>query len=142
MSLLFVYGTLKNGHGRHSALEDCRMLGTARTKPLYSMFAYGGFPAVVDASCPGGQSGVSLNTSVHGELYEVPQEVIIELDRIEGVGHNLFARKLIHLDSVNLLRLPLHNEAYNLFQNQTAEAYLFMQELRGAAEIGGFWPKK
>lgn len=143
MSLLFVYGTLKNGHGRHSALESCRMLGTARTKPFYSMFAYGGFPAMVDNTCPAGQnSEVSLKTSVHGELYETSQEDFLELDQIEGVGHNLFARKLIQLESVNLFRLPLHFEAYNLLKNDKAEAYLFMQNLRGAAEIGCFWAKK
>jgi len=140
--LLFVYGTLKNGHVRNNALDQCRYLGTAITVSKYGMYHYGGFPAVIDESCPSARSGMSLDTKIHGELWEVGHDDLISLDRIEGVDSNLFNRKLIDLESVTLFRHPLSKEVWSLLENKKAEAYLFMQDLRGSAQLNGFWPRK
>jgi gamma-glutamylaminecyclotransferase len=71
---IMVYGTLKKGRGNHSLLEDCPFLGKANTLPAFTMFSLGGFPGVVAKG----------NTSIRGEIYDVLDEVLHDLDRLEG----------------------------------------------------------
>ena len=77
MSKIFVYGSLRKGGGLHPALNSSECLGTFKTKPMYSLYSLGAFPALV-------ADGL---TSVVGELYEVTNDVLSTLDRIEGHPH-------------------------------------------------------
>jgi gamma-glutamylcyclotransferase (GGCT)/AIG2-like uncharacterized protein YtfP len=141
MSVLFVYGTLKTGFNRHHALQDERYLGTAVTQPEYRMFAYGGFPALVSSQSPGADQ-MELNKSAHGEIWEVSQECLRNLDHIEGVDTNLFARLPIKLQDITLFRLPLFKSSWDMLQSQEVQSYVFMQKINGAAELEGFWARK
>lgn len=71
---VFVYGTLKQGHGNHRVLGDSPLLTTAKTSANYTMFNTGGFPAVI----PEG------TTTIQGEVYEVDETTFPRLDRLEG----------------------------------------------------------
>lgn len=79
---IFVYGTLKKGHGNHEYhLKDCRELGSAIVEGI--MFHLGGCPAI---------SLYEPFTSIHGEVYEVVWDQIIAMDQLEGVGRGFYDR--------------------------------------------------
>lgn len=114
---IFVYGTLKSGHSRNSFLKNQRYLGTALTTPEYKMFRYSSFPALVK---------VPLGNSIFGEVYEVNDSCILELDEVEGVQHGLFFRSEISLDQINLFNLPLYKRSSDLLlTSSSAVAYFF-----------------
>jgi gamma-glutamylcyclotransferase (GGCT)/AIG2-like uncharacterized protein YtfP len=70
---VFVYGTLKRGHGNHRLMTGT-FLGEDRISgKLYDLGAY---PAV------GRADGV-----VHGEVYLVDGDTMARLDRLEGIPH-------------------------------------------------------
>lgn len=71
---LFVYGTLKRGFPANHRLNGCTYLRDA-TIFGYSMYNIGRYPGIV----PGSESA-----SIEGELYDVPEEKIPELDWYEG----------------------------------------------------------
>jgi gamma-glutamylaminecyclotransferase len=72
---LFVYGTLRRGEAGHGLLRGARLLGEAKTEPEFTLLDMGEWPAVVE----GGR------TAVAGELYEVDEALLLELDRYEDV---------------------------------------------------------
>ncbi|MCK5021000.1 MAG: gamma-glutamylcyclotransferase [Candidatus Peribacteraceae bacterium] len=71
---VFVYGTLKVGHGNHRLLEGSKQLGEYTTPPKYSMYSLGGYPGVTDEG----------ETAIQGELYEVNDNTFERLDMLEG----------------------------------------------------------
>lgn len=138
MHLIFVYGTLKRGFSRNSALRNCRYLGVARTIPAYGMYAYGGFPALVDKTLAD-SSNIQATTAIFGELYEVDDLTMVELDKIECVDQNLFQRLDVSLDVVTLMTLPISKEAWKRLADKVAQAYFFKRDLSGAADCGSLW---
>lgn len=72
--LVFVYGTLKSGHGNHGVLANAgaELIGDFKTPPCYTMVSLGGFPGLVPIG----------STAVKGELWAVDN--IAPLDRLEG----------------------------------------------------------
>lgn len=77
---VFVYGTLKKGHGNHRVLGNSLFLGKAVTKEKHILTDCG-FPYMVPDSD---------GELVSGELYCVDDPAVLEgLDRLEGVryGH-------------------------------------------------------
>lgn len=74
MYKVFVYGTLKRGGRFHKALQDSTFLGEARTKHLYGAY-WNRYPVVTRKLS---------ELQVHGEVYEVDDVVLKELDQIEG----------------------------------------------------------
>lgn len=74
---LFVYGTLKQSYGNHSYfLSRAKLLGEDLTKdPEYFMNA-SGIPFVRKVEEGGNH--------IKGELYEVPEEDVPPIDRLEG----------------------------------------------------------
>jgi len=72
---LFVYGTLRRGEPGHALLCGGKLLGEATTEPEFTLLDMGEWPAVV----AGGRSAVV------GELYEVDDGLLLELDRYEDV---------------------------------------------------------
>jgi len=69
---VFVYGTLRRGLGNHGYLANSRLVGEA-TINGYEMFDYGYFPAVVKG-----------NGVIHGEIYEISDKTLKQLDTLEG----------------------------------------------------------
>ena len=88
-SLVFVYGTLKRGHGRNNFMrpQGSQFLGETKTLPLYTMHNLGSFPAIVAQG----------TTAISGEVYEVDEKTLDILDQIEG-NPNFYRRELIHTD--------------------------------------------
>ena len=84
---VFVYGTLMAGFGNSFFLQNDVFLGEGETKPEYTLYNLGHFPAMVEGG----------NTSVKGEIYEVHPQTLIWLDKLEGVAEGLYERKEITL---------------------------------------------
>eukprot|EP00735_Rhodelphis_limneticus_P002299 TRINITY_DN13115_c0_g1::TRINITY_DN13115_c0_g1_i1::g.10682::m.10682 TRINITY_DN13115_c0_g1::TRINITY_DN13115_c0_g1_i1::g.10682 ORF type:complete len:179 (-),score=21.37,sp/Q9M8T3/Y2910_ARATH/43.16/1e-16,AIG2/PF06094.7/8.9e-16,AIG2_2/PF13772.1/0.015 TRINITY_DN13115_c0_g1_i1:128-625(-) len=91
--LIFVYGTLKRGYPNYCLLENdgSKFLGTATTVEK--------FPLVVArdiyAPCLLDIPGEGFN--VKGELFAVNDEVLADLDRLEGVAVDFYRRLPIKL---------------------------------------------
>src|SRR3990167_8313550 len=86
--LIFVYGTLKKGFGNHPVLGmNARFVNTGRTCHYYVMYD-AGFPVVMK-----GEKGAPIT----GEIYDVDQETIKRLDRLESVGY-MYRRERVVLD--------------------------------------------
>jgi gamma-glutamylcyclotransferase (GGCT)/AIG2-like uncharacterized protein YtfP len=89
MTKVFVYGTLRQGECNHRRyLGSAKCLGAARTEPAYSLVDLNHFPAMID----GGTSAVV------GEVYEVTDEELAMLDRLEG-HPNFYYRTTCRLET-------------------------------------------
>lgn len=131
-TLVYIYGTLKSGHVRHSALREERYIGISKTAPKYIMYQYGSYPALTE---------VADGHKIYGELYEVSDACMMELDKIEGTANGLFARKEIELEEVTLSQLPVDEAVWIKIANKKAVAYVFqnLEKLRGARDCGQMW---
>jgi len=116
MAKIFVYGTLKRGYSRSSALQGEIFLGSAVTKPLYRMYDCGDYPGLVEA--PDG-------LCIEGELWEVSDECLKRLDEIEGVAIHLYERKPV------ILQQP--------HEREFAETYFYQQDVTGLTDCGTRW---
>ena len=74
---VFVYGTLMRGQRNDHYMQGARFLGRHRTEDIYSMFEFGGFPAV----CADGRH------AIEGELYLVSGRQFKRLDELEFYPH-------------------------------------------------------
>ena len=74
MELVFVYGTLRRGHGNHVLLEKSRLVDVGFTENKYAMYATG-IPFVND------EEEISR---IFGEVYEVSPSRLKLLDTLEG----------------------------------------------------------
>jgi len=97
---VFVYGTLKRGHGNNHVLGDSTFLGTGETVARCRLFN-SGFPVLR----PGDKNHAELNRPVRGELFEVSEETLDRLDRLEGEGRMYFRfTKFIRLDDGKVVK--------------------------------------
>lgn len=71
---VFVYGSLKQGHGNNRLLEGTEFLGVHNTECIYTMVSLGRFPGVI----PKG------DMAIKGEVYDVAPEQFERLDILEG----------------------------------------------------------
>lgn len=70
-----VYGTLKKGHGNHEyLLKDAEYVGSCKTKPNFTMYSLGGYPAVV----PEGDTPITV------EVYKVDKTTEEAVNQLEG----------------------------------------------------------
>lgn len=85
---VFVYGSLRRGEHNHRLLVDvgARYVKAARTPPHYRLLDLGSYPAAV-------RDGA---TALVGEVYDVDDAGMVELDRLEGVPR-LYRRALVGL---------------------------------------------
>lgn len=84
-SILFVYGTLKEGGENHFRLKDSKFLGNKFTKPEYKIiFVKDDWPDVKF----GGKE------KIEGELYLVSEKILKNIDKYEKP----YKRKLIELE--------------------------------------------
>jgi len=113
MIKVFVYGTLMQGFGNNYLLRSSKFLGKAVTAFNYQMYQEG-IPYVAE--------GVKSKFPVKGELYEVNEDTLMELDYLEGFNENDYSgswykRKLISVIDDN---------------NQTHKAYIYFNEPLGS----------
>ena len=73
---VFVYGSLKRGHGNHRCLEGAEFVGPGILDNA-KMLNLGAFPGLVPAP-PGAYY------PVFGEVYKITPEILARLDRLEG----------------------------------------------------------
>lgn len=73
MNRVFVYGTLKRGQRNDHYLREAEFVGHFVTESRYSMYEFGGFPAVcLDGRHP-----------IEGEVYRVDNRLFRVLDDLE-----------------------------------------------------------
>ena len=75
---VFVYGTLKRGIHNHHLLEQSTFVGNAYTVDTFRMF-HVGFPIIFFDNHPDAKS-------VFGEVYDVDDDTLKRLDRLESEG--------------------------------------------------------
>lgn len=80
MNRVVVYGSLKKGFHNSSLLEDCTCLSNEVTFQG-DMFSLGAFPFCTKGG----------NNTIYGEMYEVDDSVMSNLDKLEG--HPEFYRR-------------------------------------------------
>lgn len=104
MHKVFVYGSLLSGLGNHRLLETSKKLGVTKTPEGFDMLDLGYFPGAIKGQ------GVLI-----GEVYEVDDVVLKDLDRLEGY----------HDKNNN------HNNMYNRIEIETefGKAYIYIYEL-------------
>ena len=84
---VFVYGTLKEGHGNHQLLHSGTFIGTYTTPPKYSLYDVNGrFPAMTEAN-----QGVAVT----GEIYQIDGKTLSVLDLLEGVPDLYYRKKML-----------------------------------------------
>jgi gamma-glutamylcyclotransferase (GGCT)/AIG2-like uncharacterized protein YtfP len=112
---------------------------TAMTAPMYAMFQLSGYPAMIDSSHPEAMDMSALKP-VWGELYEVDIACLENLDKIEGVAHNVYERRMVELQQITPILLPTCRDVfYNIFQRKMAMCYFYRQSVAGAKNCGSFW---
>lgn len=74
MENVFVYGSLKTGLDNNPTLRNSEFLGLYATDPEFTMLDLGAFPGVIG----GGK------TSIVGELFRVNDDIMRDLDHLEG----------------------------------------------------------
>lgn len=107
--LFFVYGTLKRGFGNNRLMEGSKFISEGTTVEKY-LFYKRGIPFV---------SKVDNNpntVNVNGELYEVDENQIPAIDRLEG-HPNWYRRELIDIKTPD---------------NQTVQAWIYFMPLEGS----------
>lgn len=93
-----VYGSLLSGLHNHGVMNRAEgvLVGEFQTKPEYTLVSLGSFPGLI----AGG------NTSVKVEVYEVEEDKVHVLDRLEGYhpdndpNNNFYTREVIEIEGV------------------------------------------
>jgi gamma-glutamylcyclotransferase (GGCT)/AIG2-like uncharacterized protein YtfP len=133
--LVFIYGTLKSGQCRSGSMSMARYLGIALTTPNFAMYNVGSYPALIF-------DDLASDHRVCGELYECDEELMKDLDRIEGVPH-LYKRDTVELDTIDLVQLPTTISTHKQFEQKAAVSYFFVNRDRLIEEAElietGFW---
>lgn len=117
MTHVFVYGTLMRGGANHAVLArlGARYVASARTAQGRTLVDLGPYPALL----PKDDARDALAPNVHGEIYEIDDAALPELDAFEGCPA-LYTRT----------RIPLTTDA-GAFE---AWAYVFARPLPKTAQ--------
>ena len=73
-TLVFVYGSLKNGFHNHSLLASSEFISIHLTDTNFTLVDLGMFPAVLNQG----------TTAIQGEIYRINEMTLSELDKLEG----------------------------------------------------------
>lgn len=90
MNYVFVYGTLRIGHGNHARLLGREPLATIIAELPYRMVSLGGFPGLIPSPDKAHQ--------ITGEIYNVDEREFRALDMLEG-----------YPTFYNRIQFPLHD---------------------------------
>lgn len=115
---VFVYGTLKKDKGNSYYLRNSKFVGNGIVQG-FTMVNLGSFPGAIDTK----------NGIIHGEIYEVDQDTLINLDRLEGYNtfrsNNFYTRQAVNVIlkdgstmEAYMYTLPeKYLEKYNIIEN-------------------------
>ena len=117
MKLVFVYGTLKRGCKNHDQLAGQVFVGSARSEPGYRLYNLGDYPGLV--------ADATDSAGVVGEIWEVDEQALADLDTFEGVDEGLYSRRPIPL-------LPPH-------AGLRVDAYVYLPPVLGRPALGAEW---
>tara|TARA_Y100000780_G_C13666657_1_gene410747 strand:- start:410 stop:1099 length:690 start_codon:yes stop_codon:yes gene_type:complete len=108
LQLVFVYGTLKKGHGNHYLLENSVFLGEGHTRGYYCWLKRKGFPVVMERVM-----GMSSEYSgkIKGEVYAVDLSTLAALDQLEANG-TMYNRKKVQVNLRDQLVEAEHNPKF------------------------------
>ncbi|MDH4120503.1 MAG: gamma-glutamylcyclotransferase [Deltaproteobacteria bacterium] len=95
---IFVYGSLMRGMSNHRLIAKGRFVQEDLTPPHYTLVDLGAYPAVITRG----------TTAVYGELYEVDEDILRNLDRLEG-HPDFYRRTPIQLASSHSAEIYLLN---------------------------------
>jgi gamma-glutamylcyclotransferase (GGCT)/AIG2-like uncharacterized protein YtfP len=84
--LIFVYGTLRFGETNHAQLNGARLVAKVYTAPSYELVDMGDYPALIEVG----------EMRVYGELYEVADALVRQLDEFEEVP-TLYERREVQI---------------------------------------------
>jgi gamma-glutamylcyclotransferase (GGCT)/AIG2-like uncharacterized protein YtfP len=113
---LFVYGTLKRGERRHQFLAGQEFVAVVHTRPLYRLFNLGEYPGLV-----GRENGLPIE----GELWDVDDDCLKQLDQVEGCDVGLYLRGPVELAQPHDALHPA--------------TYFYAQSVDGLADCGTRW---
>lgn len=99
LTRVFVYGTLKQGHGNNYLLKDSKFIGKDLVDEM-ALIDIGPYPVAVDA-----KEGSPMQ--IQGEVYEVDEDTMRNLDALEGYPH-LYSRKQVRTVSWNDVWIYYH----------------------------------
>lgn len=83
---VFVYGTLMNGKRNHYILEDSKFIGNGFISD-YFMFNIVTYPGIQKSK---------YKSKVYGEVYQVSEETLKQLDILEEVG-TLYNKEIVRV---------------------------------------------
>jgi len=109
---IFVYGTLKRGHGNHHYLAGQRFVAEACTLPLYRLYDMGGYPGMIRDD---------RGVAVEGEIWEVDEDCLARLDVLEDTAGGEYERVVIKLEG------------------GCVEGYLYLRSVEGRRDAGACW---
>ncbi len=118
LTTIFVYGSLKRGFKLNPILQTQNFVGEAQTEACYRIFDLGEYPGIVDA-----ENGLSI----HGEIYQIDQQCLRQLDEVEGVSEGIYERRQI------LLKSP--------WEQSAAQAWFYLGTTNGLQDCGIRWPR-
>lgn len=94
-NLVFVYGTLKKGYGNNQLLRNSVYLGDRTTKDQFVLLKHG-CPFLVPMSVLPEDVDPHYLRPVLGELYQINEAILEDLDHLEGNG-SFYHRRLIQM---------------------------------------------
>jgi len=112
MRRIFVYGTLKRGHGNHHYLAGQRFVSEACTLPLYRLHDMGGYPGMIRDD---------RGVAVEGEVWEVDEDCLTRLDLLEDIDGGEYERVSIKLEG------------------ECVEGYIYLRSVEGRRDAGACW---
>lgn len=116
MTRLFIYGTLKRGCWNHHYLHGQRFIATAATEPKFRLFNLGSYPGMVRD-----QAGISIE----GEIWEVDDDCLAQLDVLEDIDGGEYVKAFIAL-------LPPHGD-------EPVRTYLYGRSVDACPFAGSCW---
>lgn len=137
--LLFTYGTLQRGNARNYVLDGAKYLGPAKTYEKFLLKDRGDFPLMVELSKTARKKLALDMTAVQGELYDISEALLKNLDRIEG-HPNFFTRRQILVELPD--GKPVMVSSY-LITPDKAKAPWFEANVRNTLTVKtGIWNKR
>ena len=114
-TILFVYGSLKRGERNHHLIRDQRFLFEVTGLPKYRLLDLGTYPGIVRDNATG--------LTIRGELFEIQDCALDELDEFEGSPEH-YKREVIEIDGIE----------------GPVESYFYQHSIPERARSGSVWP--
>jgi gamma-glutamylaminecyclotransferase len=116
--LIFVYGTLKRGGSNHEWMQGQQFVTEAATTPDFLLYDLGGYPGMIRVTSGG--------LSILGEIWEVDEPGLSELDELEDLDGKEYAREKIPLLSPH--------------EDWQVEGYRYLKDISSRPPMGDHWP--